>query len=645
MIQVSPDYLNAANASARNSYYTIVLSNNNYVEKGNVRFNVNIDLQDFCNTELLETEHEEREYITCEHNRVTCDGTFYFVNNKNSVSIDQPIALQTKLLRGYSDANGKIADVYSIFIISLNNTDFKDKGIKIILKEPLKSFKLKYRTDTLQQTEPVYEYEVTNNTSNVIVIPIQPIDEKVLSIEICNIYTLLPYRCLKISSIVLGDLISFQKEQIDNIDVIEETNLDASELLYNSCEVIILDKKREYDVLTSNVNAKKLQNYKYVAVYHNLKVASRYDAIPLGTYQIETVKYSKNEIEISAYSKLYFCSDVQFTHSQFYVAKNGAENLTVINDILKDLFSYVGIKDYEVIDIGLGNYSITRVGEPMVQAPPFSEGIQGFFKPQTIGECLRQLLEVTCGFIKENSYGKIQVFVNSIAPFHSANNKLYSNKYNYANRTVHSEEYETLQKYSTINVKVHNYSLPTTDTEQEVELYNGNVTISSNSQLEIEFQKMPAKVETIYIESDNSGSIKIQEKYACTCVLENSSDKDIVNSKIVIKGYVFPNIISKKQFTYDYINGTELEIDNTFVRSNTFAQNVARFKNCLVFEEPQPLSTKNRIVKWSLETHALPYLEVGDMIEYKYSLNNQNYYFIISKREFTNSIIEQVEGN
>lgn len=579
MIIVSEEYKNACEKTTRKSYIIAKYGNYNKEAKGLIN-NVVSDNKSFGNINKTynETKSTKYNYISCEKDRVKLDGNFYFLSNKNGSNEKEMLAFWSSTL---SNANGTFTTDPKIIYSFSSNIDFTE--ITLYFQEVCSAFNVNYYLGS----NLVAQRSITNNSELNVTTETNTSTQANVQfnkLEIEFIRTQTPYRYIKFNEIDFGIYEQFDKEEIADINIIEELNIDSSDLSSNSLSLTIKDNEGDYDVLNPNNKLNKLQERQEISIYHYLQVNGAYQEMPLGTFLLKQFDSSKNLLTIEAYDDIYFMNKT-------YYGSNFYEN-EEISVVLNDLFNYF-------------NYTNYNLGNEL-------EGIKltGYVPNVEFREALRLICEAGGCIIRKTRLGVTNIYKTS-------DNTMK----NFERKIIFQESPSRNLFNNVVDVVEYNYSNQISETE----IYNANLNVGEHTIL---FNKFPIKENTL-TKKENNTNYTIVKSYATSCVINVTSA-----TKVVLKATLCePTSIVKRiaKNTNVVIDDYAIsQVDNHLI-TNANSQTIGNWK----------LSRKD--IKYNFNTLQLPYLEVGDKCTYQTRYDSSNS-FVPTRIEFTKSILQTIEG-
>lgn len=595
MINVTPRYMEECESSKRDSYITAKFGYYNNEAKKIIKKIYN-QTHGFVNLKELYDDVKDNvyNYISNEPNRVLLDGSFVFIQNKYKPSSLQNIGYWSS---EQSNDNCKFNDSTNKLYIDLDHA-IPFINLTLYFKEIIKSFSVYYYLDD----NLIKQIDITNNDNLIVQTNSEQIDLYFNKLRIDFKYSKEPNRYAKLNEIDFGYYAMFSNKDISSIDVIEEVSIDSSEIVSNTMQLSIQDNNKKYDILNPYNNLKFLKEKSQISIYHNLKVGNKYTEVPLGKYLIKSFNYEANKLNIECYDNLYFMNKTYYG-GKFYKEE-------IFNNVVKDIFSYFGYSSDNYMvdpnDIELQN-----------------KKINGYIPVVEFKEALRLLCESVCAIIKVNRDGIIFIFRKS-----NDGGKLFKQKsiknsqpqYNIFNSIVEINEYV--------------YS----ETSEDVQIYKGTLEKGIHT---IVFSKFPINT-NLYkdnynsiIDSSTSG-YNVLDLGACSAIVEVTTS----SAEIILKA----KLIEEKSNTYKYYKNKNDNVDELSVSS---------IYNNLITKE-----NISQVANWKLDrgemiysfsTNSTPYIEVGDTCKYEIPYRDKSggiikRNFMITRLEFTNGILQNIEG-
>lgn len=581
MINVSNDYKKTCELSLRpESYITAKYGSFDKTLKSKIK-TINANEQtEFSNINKLinETKTTNYNYISCEPNRVKLDGSFYFINDKDDNNVNENIAYWSSIM---SDNNGNFEEGYypNITITFDSLIDFTE--VTLYFQEICSKFEVKFYNGS----QLVVTRQVENNNQLTISTVGSMVTSKINKVSVDFKKTGIPYRYIKLNEFDFGTYKVFNRDEILDINIIDELSIDSSELSSNYLSLSISNKNGEYDILNPKNLLSLLQEKQEITVYHHLKVGSRYKEVPLGTFLLKDFKTNNQKLVIEAYDDTYFMNDIYYG-SDFY------ENEEVSN-ILKDLFNYF-------------NYTNYTIDEEL-------EGIKlsGYIPNVSFREALRLIVEASCSVVNKTRYGNTYIF------------KTYDPVVKTYTRNLITKENPRRNLYNNlIDITQYNYTNRTKNT-----LVFSAEFESKSEPYRIVFNKYPIIPNTL-IKAENNSNYEIVEASATSCLVKvNSATTVKLNATLIDETTTIQT--KGKTNKYENKNATK-NIKNRLITSSNL-ENVAEWK----------LGRKEVI--YDFQTPVAPYIEVGDTCYYKTRFGTTDT-FIPTRLEFTKSIMQNIEG-
>lgn len=579
MITVSNEYKEACNSPIRKSYIVAKYGNFNKKAKGKIN-GVESDNKPFgSNTKTYnETKSTEINYISCEPNRVKLDETFYFISDKTNANVKEDIAFWSSEL---SNENGNFTNNPQI-------TYFLDSAIEFIdltlhFQEVCSEFNVKYYNDTTL----VAQSSVANNEELTVSTEANVESNTVIyfnKVKIEFVKTGEPYRYIKFNEVDFGVYEQFGKEQIVDINIIEDLSIDSSEISSNSLNLTIDDHTGKYDILNPFNKLKKLQEKQEISVYHYLYVNGVYQELPLGTFLLKQFDSVDNRLEIEAYDDIYFMNKI-------YYGSNFYENATM-KKVLEDLFEYFDYKNY-VISSEVASLTLT-----------------GFIPNVEFREAIRLVCEACGCLVRKTRFGVTEIYKTS-----SDETKTFTRD------IIFSESPSRNLFNNVIDIVEYNYG----EVVENTIVFKGELDIGKHIVL---FSKLPVKQDTIE-KNETNANYTIEKKYATSCVVNVLTKTNVVLKASVCELTSVVKRVSKEEDTSadEY---TIDKIENYLITSNN-STTIADWK----------IGKKD--IKYNFNTLVAPYIEVGDKCTYKTKYDTENE-FIPTRIEFTKSIKQTIEG-
>lgn len=576
MINVSDKYIEASESNNRKSYIVAKYGLFNKQAKIEIESaNGNNQAFSSLNKTYNEIKDTNYNYISCEPNRVKLDGTFYFILNKQAKNNNELIAFWSEKLSNNNctfESNPKIVYMFS------EQIEFTE--LTLYFQEVCSEFIVKYyNNNTLIATRHIVDNNKLNVTTNGAITYATNTFNKV---EIQFVKTLEPNRYIKFNEIDFGVYQQFSKEQIVDLNIIDELSIDTSELTSNSLSLSIDDEQGLYDILNPNNKLNMLQEQQEISIYHYLEVNGAMQELPLGTFLLKDFNVRNKTLEIQAYDDTYFMNSMYYG-GKFY-------NNTPLKEILKDLFNYFNYTNYE-IDNETNDITLT-----------------GFVPRVEFREALRLICEASGCVINKTRYGKTYIF------------KTYdSSTKNFTQKIIFSENPSRNLFNNVIDVVEYNYS----EKQENIEVYNGTLGIGEHTIL---YSQYP--IENL-VKSETNDNYTIIKEYATSCVVNVTSE-----TKVVLKGtYYKPNSIVKRinKNQTSQLKDYAISKINNYLITNSNSEEIANWK----------LGRKD--IKYNFQTLVMPYIEVGDTCTYatRYGTTNE---FIPTRIEFTKSLLQTIEG-
>ena len=597
MINVTKKYIEACESNNRTSYIVAKYGLFNKNAKNEITMVVSTN-QPFSIPSQTYDELKELEisYISCEPNRVKLNDKFIFIQDKSKTNINQNLGIWSKAM---SDVNGLFLTPFEIEYQFSDQIAFTD--LTLYFQDIVKDMNIKYYVDnSLIYTREIrnndkLSFETTNSSSTMAT---QYFNRLVLSF----LSTKEPYRYIKLSEIDFGVYMTFKKEEIEDIEIIDELNIDTTLLSANSCTITIKDNKGEYDIINPYNKLKLLQEKQEINVFHYLKVGDTFKEVPLGTFLVKNLDYKNKKLIIESYDDRYFMNKTYYG-SKFYINEP-------FKNVLKDLFDYF-------------NYTSDRY---LIDGELENKTINGYIPIVNFGEALRLICESVGAVITKNRFGITKIIKN----FGSAI-KIFKNR-----------EYEksspTKQLYNNV-IDIYEYSYKE-ETENRV-LFEGTLSQGNH---EIVFDKSPIiynmyKDDYNLLKSDiNNNNYNIVKLYASGCLIEVTSTSADVN--LSGKCYMISKTIKRI-----YKNG----VQNT----NVDEYAISKVDNALIgserTEEIANWKLNKNEFKYSFTCNLMPYIEVGDtcklQIPYK-TINGHSISktFVPTKLVINMGIKQDIEG-
>ena len=597
MINVSEAYRKACESPIRQSYFVIKYGLYDKEAKNKIS-SINASKKAFSNLSQTYDEIKEHnvDYISCEPNRVNLSGSFAFIKDKNTINQSEKTAYWSNELSNSNCTFSTNPYIIYVFDKEINFTD-----LTLYFQEVVSDFNVKYYLkNNLEYTRQIRNNEMLSvqtieNKKNVSVAYFD-------KLEIEFIKTKTPYRYIKFNEIDFGVYQTFKKEEIKNLDIIDELSIDSSELSANSMNVTIRDDNGIYDILNPYNKLNLLQERQEMTCYHYLKVGNAFKEIPLGTFLLKNMQVENNALKLECYDDTYFMNKIYYG-SKFYTNEE-------CSNIFKDIFNYFGYSNnkYE-IDSELIGIKLT-----------------GYIPQVEMREALRMVAEASGCVINKTRTGITYIFKTYDPSIKTFKMSEYSNSI--PQRNLYN---------NVIDIVEYSYDKQSEDSI----LCSINITdISKTKEFIINFNNAPI-VYDLYKDNfnllkNNSGDYDIIELGATCCKVRVNSP----NQTIELKGkyYIESSNVNRKLKKENIIvdDYAITKIDNKLI-TNTNSNEIAMWK-----------LNRNEI-KYSFDCLLTPYIEVGDtcklMTKYKdLSGNTIKKEFIPTYINFTNSIMQKIEG-
>lgn len=632
MISVSQAYKEAINSNERKSYVIAKYGLYDKNAKGSIN-KVESNSKSFSNINKTYNEIKDTNYnyISCEPNRVLLNNNFYFLNNKERPNTNENLAYWSSIL---SDENGYFTTkeestistngntilieegVVSLNTIYLTNNNLSINGNTIIYEEQSNSTggtisnpsitytfdkSLKFTEITLYFQEVCEEFKVNYYIDNTLIATRHIKNNKDLivttqettmaneiyfnKLKIEFIKTYYPNRYIKLNEIDFGVLQTFSDSQIIDYDIIDELSIDSSELSSNSLNLTIDNTNGEFDVLNPKNKLATLQERQEITMYHYLKVGTRYQELPLGTFLIKEFKVRNQSLMLEAYDDTYFMNDTYYG-SKFYVDED-------IVNILEDLFSYFNYTNY-VIDDELKGITLS-----------------GYIPNVEFREALRLIAEAGQCVISKTRFGITYIY------------KTYDPVSKVFTRKVIDKEKPSKNLFNNIvGILEYNY----TNVVENYEIYNSTL---KSGEYTIIFKEFPIKQDTL-VKSDNTNTnYEITSVSAISCKVKVTNETQVILNATLVKPTSTLKTIKKDEYQMQQQDYVIEKIDNTLI--TTQYESVGKWK------------LGRGEIKYNFNTMTIPYIEVGDTCQYQTRFGTTNT-FIPTRLEFTKSITQNIEG-
>ena len=594
MINVTKKYIEVCESNTRNSYVIAKYGLYDREAKNNIGVVVTSSIQPFSNTSQTydEIKNAQINYISCEPNRVKLDGTFAFIQDKSKINVNQNIGYWSSVM---SDKSGNF--LTPVEITYNFNKEISYTDLTLHFQEIVKDIDIKYYLND----ELLYTREIRNNKllSFETKETIQPLSVNYFNKLVISILsTQEAYRYVKFNEIDFGVYDTFEKSEFEDLEIIQELNIDGTDLSSNSCNISIKDLKGEYDIVNPYNKLKNLQDRQQINIYHYLKVGASYKEIPLGTFLVKNFDYSDRELKLECYDDLYFMNKTYYG-SKFY-------NNEPIYNVLKDLFDYF-------------NYS-----ESKYTIEDTSTLLTGYIPNVEFREALRLICESSCNMVMKTRLGVTRIFKNIGSAV-----KIFKNT------EIRQPKPQKNLYNNVIDIKEYNY----VQSEETQVLYRG--VIETKGTHLIIFEKAPIYYDK-YKENPNALKVSsianydIVNLYANCCEIETKGNNVLVE----LKGTIYNvNKVTKRIKKQENLNIDDYaigQVDNPLINSLN-SNDVAKWK------------LNRNDIKYSFSTKSHPYIEIGDVCKYQLpykNLNGKNINkdFVVTKLTFNIGIQEDVEG-
>ena len=580
MLQVSEAFKQACINSSRDGYIEIKYGLYNKRAKGGIS-NITASMQPF--SDLNKTVNEVRttyyKYISCEPNRVKLNGSFYFIQDKTKPTSDEDIAFWSNNL---SDTSGNFLNPPTITYIF--NDYLSLTNLTLYFNELITDFNIYYYKDN----DLIHTINVTNNTQLLIetnseINPDFTFNKMIIEFKKAGEGN----RFAKFDEVDFGVIQTFNKEQVEELDIREELDLTSNELSSNSLNVTINDISGIYDVLNPNNKLNTIEEKQRIEIVYYLKVNGQYSSISLGTFLLKSFTSKNNRLEIEAYDNTYFM-DKTYYGSHFY------QN-TLVSVILRDLFDYFSYTDYIIAD-NVANMTLT-----------------GYFPNVEFREAIRLIAEACQAVVRKNRDNFIEIYkLDSI---------------NEISKDFEVSEMQNLEASASIynniiDVKEYRYELHARDTVYQTTLNQGEIIIT--------FNYNPIKEDTLQKGVENN-NYEIIDVYANACVVNVLVD----NTEVFLTAeYYVANESTnrvKKDDSIKFIDDYSItSVENHFINSSNSTQ-IAQWK----------LSNQNISVDFN--TLSKPYIQTGDKIKVK-TKYDVIHTFVPTEITYNLSIMQTLKG-
>lgn len=587
MIRVSQAYAQACEESERTSYIVARYGYKNEEQKQAIS-RIEMDAMSFTPTSNVNNNIiESYNYISGEPNRVTLDGSYYFLYSNETPNDSQSIGCWSQVMSRedcYFDTNPTLT-------IYLNKV-FNTTSMALAFQEICSEFKVKYFTSMPSLDVNAKKIvHIKNNSEKVVEIRQDETDNFLFAcIQIEFIKTREPYRYIKFNEIDFGAQGEFNNQDISDYNIINETSADSSSIPSNYLELTIVDKEGIYDSLNPDNDLFYLKLANSITLYHYLKVGKSIKEIPLGNCNIENITHANGKTKIMGYDKLYYYKDTYYGSKFYENYENG-----FVKNVYDDFFNYYGITDYE-LDSALLDENIPE------------NYLDGYVKPLKFKDALQTILQATGCIVVVDNYGKIKIKKMS------AQKPIKKFKRN----LIFKESFDSRESVYNYDINVINYNEDYKETN--ITLFQGTLDAGRHT---IYFENYPVKSGSIEIYG--ATTYRIEKESATYCVIYLNGRHTIeIEGKIVTASSKIETVINDSKSSQKKV------INNSLISR----QNYYAIKDFL---------TKPTLLKCNFDTKVMPYIEIGDIITYE-SKYGKNYQFTISKIEYTKSLIQSFEG-
>ena len=580
-------------------------------------------------------------YISCEQDRVSLDGTFYFMKDKTQ-DVNNIAFWGNEL----SNENGTLNEQYLNFI----GEEIKEYGLTIYFEELCTSFTVEYFN---RYGSKVFSFEVNDNKDLIYHSTQKP--STIVDYDQIIIYfnQTLPNRRVKVNKIVIGDFIYFTDQEIDDYSITKECDPVSLEYRSNTMNVTLIDNDGTYDIMNINDNGvneniDKLYKYKQMTMYHYLLVNGKYEEVPLCTTMIEKISINNGKIELQGNDRFYYITGTYYNGKVFPI---NSQYDYPEEQAIKDFFNYYGMKDFLIIDnFPYGANSISWIGT--------------YINEKEFKDALVDILQASYSIFYVDSWGYGHIKFLSKTTNENGNyifQRAYPNENNclFTRNMIFSERPQYNEFNSAINItaswvvtKINkNYELEFVTSSEQVEVLSKN-NVQAEKTIRLSFEKYP-----IVVDDTNKGWTIVQHlEEDDVQIFPSNTEVNATNILITPEDDMTISVLAYTYETYTYIENS----DNTFVkRGNWYVDEIVEKLHNLNGQRLElsdnTLFDNNGATQYILwyyqrpeiqlnfDTIVTPYIEIGDICTYitKYgkSIN-----FMPTKIEYTKSIIQTIQG-
>lgn len=538
------EYINACRKPTRNSYIEVVFglynkNANNFLES------IDGDYQEFNKPKITDNKVSYVNYVSCEPFRSYPSEDNYFINSRNPIyNANQNIGYWSISM---SDEDGYFKE--NPQIIYLFNNLIELSNITLYFQEVVTDLSvIFYKNDVEIARQDIYGNNLLNFETSMVINDNLSYDK----LTITFIRTAVPNRYVKFNNIEFGVLEVFEKNEILDIDINNETDLLSNELSSNTATITVRDYG-DYNVYNESGKLQYLQERQEISIYHYLKVKDEWVQKRLGTYLLKNYSNTDTQLTLNCYDDIYFMNKIYYG-SKFYNNANAV-------DIFKDLFNYFNYTKFDLSDIENENILLT-----------------GYIPNVEFREALRLIAEASKCAVTKTREGITRIlFFDSIKDESIINlqrNEVYIDQpvKNLYNNVIDIEEYI----YNVFENK---------------EVYN---SILDKGIYTINLKEYPC------VNLQSSGAT-ILESYATGAVIEvNDKTQVIVTADVFNENKIVHRINLNPDVTLDgyAVN----KVSNKLITSQYYS--IAEWK-----------LSRNNVVK-NLQTMFMPFLELGDKIDF-----------------------------
>lgn len=488
----------------------------------------------------------------CTYNLVNYGAAEEATFNSNTVKsfsnlsnlIDEPVEYSYMTLEhNYSVLNGSLTEFPDTFDTPyFSSTLSDDEGyyntspnLNITFIQPQNAYGLTFTFENDYPLEISVKWRDTQN--NLYTSIVEPDNKKfVANIEFIDCMSIeieftkaIPYRYIKLLSIVFGQVFEWTENEINDGNLLLENDILSDKISINELSFKVIDDVDIYNLANDNALHRYFQKRQDAIAYEWVNGTRLY----LGTYFLDNFSVQDNLVNIKCVSYMGLLDGISYNNGDIY-------NGTLAGTILEDIFEVAKIEDY------------------LIDSETYNTQVYGTIKPMTCREALREVL-FACGstvnttsedgivITKVNKIINDKIYrSNKISTKIARNDYIHGVEVEYANYKLLSEPEEIIKEqeylagdYTLVFSNAYT-NIIITDSEDniitpiEVKKYYCVFTLNSDVILTITGNKYEENLSTIqvsntYIPSGESLTINKYSSSLCNAGMAKAKAKEILD--------------------------------------------------------------------------------------------------------------------